>query len=266
MNAEGTANCLTSVGKDNWVLEPVVLTKERTDFGKQSRKRYGRKEVSLRWSEINKHTPRKDGCSGTITTVQKDNYLVEPNGNLQIQYLGSIGNIDRIGDGKNLSRNSRTGDRVYSTDGVATTISAEGGGVGGHTGLYLEPTKDVVVSKLNKSAKHQQDLVQSDSGVCQTLVVGSHLNSDTYTKTVVDTPQHKYPFRIRKLTPKECWRLQGFDDEDIDNCVASGVSSSQLYKQAGNSIAVNCLEAIFGNLLGIEREFEVDDDSEMRLF
>ena len=208
VNAEGTANCLTSVGKDNWVLEPSN----------------------------------------------------------EIQYLGSIGNTDRIGDGKNLSRNSRTGDRVYSTDGVATTISAEGGGVGGHTGLYLEPTKDAVVSKLNKSAKHQQDLVQSDSGVCRTLVVGSHLNSDTYTKTVVDTPQHKYPFRIRKLTPKECWRLQGFDDEDIDKCIASGVSSSQLYKQAGNSIAVNCLEAIFGSLLGIEREFEVDDDFEMRLF
>lgn len=50
--------------------------------------------------------------------------------------------------------------------------------------------------------------------------------------------------RIRKLTPKECWRLMGFDDEDVDK--ASQVNSNtQLYKQAGNSIVVNVLEAIF---------------------
>ena len=49
--------------------------------------------------------------------------------------------------------------------------------------------------------------------------------------------------RIRKLTPKECWRLMGFDDEDIDK--ASEVNSNtQLYKQAGNSIVVPVLEEI----------------------
>ena len=53
--------------------------------------------------------------------------------------------------------------------------------------------------------------------------------------------------RIRKLTPKECWRLMGFDDEDFDK--ASKVNSAtQLYKQAGNSIVVNVLEAILANL------------------
>ena len=54
--------------------------------------------------------------------------------------------------------------------------------------------------------------------------------------------------RIRKLTPKECWRLMGFDDEDFDK--ASQVNSNaQLYKQAGNSIVVNVLEAILKELL-----------------
>jgi DNA (cytosine-5)-methyltransferase 1 len=54
--------------------------------------------------------------------------------------------------------------------------------------------------------------------------------------------------RIRKLTPKECFRLMGFDDADFEK--ASQVNSnSQLYKQAGNSIVVNVLEAIFTNLL-----------------
>lgn len=55
-------------------------------------------------------------------------------------------------------------------------------------------------------------------------------------------------YRIRKLTPKECWRLMGFDDEDFEK-VAQVNSNTQLYKQAGNSIVVNVLEAILGNLL-----------------
>lgn len=62
-------------------------------------------------------------------------------------------------------------------------------------------------------------------------------------------------FRIRKLTPRECWRLMGFDDTDFDKAQATGVSNTQLYKQAGNSIVVDCLEGILNNLL-IEKEEE----------
>lgn len=54
--------------------------------------------------------------------------------------------------------------------------------------------------------------------------------------------------RVRKLTPKECWRLMGFSDEDYDNA-AKVVSKSQLYKQAGNSIVVNVLMDIFREML-----------------
>lgn len=53
--------------------------------------------------------------------------------------------------------------------------------------------------------------------------------------------------RVRKLTPKECWRLMGFDDESFSRAEKK-VSNSQLYKQAGNSIVVNVLMAIFKNL------------------
>ena len=53
--------------------------------------------------------------------------------------------------------------------------------------------------------------------------------------------------RIRKLTPKECWRLMGFDDEDFHKA-EKVCSNSQLYKQAGNSIVVNVLMAIFKEL------------------
>ena len=55
--------------------------------------------------------------------------------------------------------------------------------------------------------------------------------------------------RVRYLTPLEYWRLMGFDDEDFERAKAAGVSNSQLYKQAGNSIVVNVLEAIFGEML-----------------
>ena len=55
-------------------------------------------------------------------------------------------------------------------------------------------------------------------------------------------------WRIRKLTPKECWRLMGFSDKDCDSA-SKYVSDSALYKQAGNSIVTSCLVAIFYSLL-----------------
>lgn len=51
-------------------------------------------------------------------------------------------------------------------------------------------------------------------------------------------------WRIRRLTPLECWRLQGFPDWAFDRARAAGVSDSQLYKQAGNSVTVNVIKAI----------------------
>lgn len=58
-------------------------------------------------------------------------------------------------------------------------------------------------------------------------------------------------YRIRKLTPKECFRLQGFPDEFLQNAIDAGVSNSQLYKQAGNSISVPVIQAILKNLLTV---------------
>lgn len=54
--------------------------------------------------------------------------------------------------------------------------------------------------------------------------------------------------RIRKLTPRECYRLMGFSDEDFDKAKEVN-SDSQLYKQAGNSIVVNVLMEIFKEML-----------------
>lgn len=83
---------------------------------------------------------------------------------------------------------------------------------------------------------------KSDNDIAQTV------------STIIDRPQsggyYKEPQtgRIRKLTPKECWRLMDFDDADYEKAKTSGVSATQLYKQAGNSIAVGVLEAIFREL------------------
>ena len=108
---------------------------------------------------------------------------------------------------------------------------------------------------------------------------GQVLNMDLYNQTTNENisqcltePHHNIQrlfdgARIRKLTPKECWRLMGFDDEDFIKA-AKVNSNTQLYKQAGNSIVVNVLEAILTNLLlgqdkqnnQIEKQMTVYDD------
>ena len=63
--------------------------------------------------------------------------------------------------------------------------------------------------------------------------------------------------RIRKLTPTECYKLMGFTAEDCKKASEGGISNSQLYKQAGNSIVVNVLEEIFKSLGETYEEFSV---------
>ena len=94
----------------------------------------------------------------------------------------------------------------------------------------------VVIGNYSPSGYNASRIVDSD-GIAPTVME----NHGTVTATNIG-------LRIRKLTPKECWRLMGFDDEDFEK--ASKVNSNaQLYKQAGNSIVVNVLETIFKELL-----------------
>lgn len=55
-------------------------------------------------------------------------------------------------------------------------------------------------------------------------------------------------YRIRKLTPTECWRLMGFNDDDVFKSRTMGMSDTALYKQAGNSIITNCISLIMEHL------------------
>lgn len=83
----------------------------------------------------------------------------------------------------------------------------------------------------------RKDRIYDSNGIAVTIAT-----SDFYNPNYTDN------LKIRKLTPKECWRLMGFDDEDYEKA-AKVNSNTQLYKQAGNSIVVNVLEAILTNLL-----------------
>lgn len=72
-------------------------------------------------------------------------------------------------------------------------------------------------------------------------------------------------YRIRKLTPRECWRLMGFSDEDFEKAAAVN-SNTQLYAQAGNSIVVNVLEAIFKNMMNPKTEKEPEAKNIVEIF
>lgn len=87
-------------------------------------------------------------------------------------------------------------------------------------------------------------------GIAPTL--STQCGSKTSSATVLLKEELMSKLRIRKLTPKECWRLMGFDDEDFEKAQKVN-SNTQLYKQAGNSIVVNVLEKILSNLLGDEK-------------
>lgn len=58
----------------------------------------------------------------------------------------------------------------------------------------------------------------------------------------------KTQYHIRKLTPKECWRLMGFSDDAFEKAKNAGISNTQLYKQAGNSIVTHVLYYIYVEL------------------
>ncbi|WP_041973003.1 DNA (cytosine-5-)-methyltransferase [Streptococcus pasteurianus] len=113
--------------------------------------------------------------------------------------------------------------RVYSSDGLAPTLSTMQGG-------DQEPKIIQRARGYNKGGTHQLSPTLS-----------SHHWQENH---FVSLPQR---FRIRKLTPRECWRLQGFPDWAFDKAQAVN-SNSQLYKQAGNSVTVPVIEAIIKGL------------------
>ena len=69
-------------------------------------------------------------------------------------------------------------------------------------------------------------------------------NNEKFAVAFVDPNGEVHIGRIRKLTPRECWRLQGFTDDQFDKAKATGLSDSRLYKMAGNAVTVNVISEI----------------------
>lgn len=184
------------------------------------------------------------GISNTLTSVSKDNLVIEEDN--QLKFICGIGDKDIVGDNKSLSRNYPQGNRVYSSEGIACSQTSNGGGLGGKTGLYLIQSENEInkIGMLDMKGNEQIRRVYDPSGISPALdtMQGGHRQP----KVIVEGKIVNY--RIRKLTPRESFRLMGFADEQFDKAQKVN-SKSQLYKQAGNSIVVPVLSEIFKELL-----------------
>lgn len=228
-----------------------------------------------KWDKINESCRRiysGDGLSPTIHTCQGGN--TEPK-------VFTVGNVNPSGKGQN--------GKVIDFEGLARTITVEKGE--GQKILIKNNTKKgyleayegdgVYTNTSNKRGTVQPQSIQTittrqDLGVVEkgynnfiqkngyvpelfnpyneseikdiAPTQTSNCGSTTGTASVLINSS----LRIRKLTPRECWRLMGFDDKDFEKAQKEN-SNTQLYKQAGNSIVVNVLEKIFKNLLKGEK-------------
>lgn len=216
--------------------EPNVLTPKRTEEAKLLRKDYENHRINIQRKYMQQMEPRTDGVSNTITSVQKDNMLLEPlrikantrEGFAEVEEYGAV----------NISQPSSR------TRRVAEEVRRQPCGV--------------TVDKDNNLRPYRQDKAKSGVAELQTEFaesVGSTLTSARPNNVYGDT----FPYRIRRLVPRECFRLMDVSDEDYNkiknhikgyrkNGKPMYISESQQYKLAGNSIVVACMEHIFEQL------------------
>lgn len=91
----------------------------------------------------------------------------------------------------------------------------------------------------------EQRLEPNERGMCNTL---TSVFKDNCVLERVEETGNINGYRLRKLTPVECFRLMGFTSDDVCKCQTAGVSNSALYRQAGNSIVTNCIKLLFEHL------------------
>ncbi|MEI8128540.1 MAG: DUF935 family protein [bacterium] len=187
----------------------------------------------------------------------------------------NISNLNTIA----ITKGKSQGNRVYSVDGISSCLTSNGGGQGGKTGLYfinkprfdtykasdivqtLKVAGDTPLMRVRNGTKKGYDEAsigdgislgyptsttrrgRVGKGVSQTL--DTHCNMGTIRGTIDK-------FRIRRLTPLECFRLQGFPDEMIKKAYALKISDAQLYKMAGNAVTVNTIYAVAKRIAEVE--------------
>lgn len=202
----------------------------------------------------------ENGMSPTLThTMYKD----PPRVMLEIKRLG---NIYRENEGGNFGGNA------YDPSGLCPTINVMGGG--NRQPIIIEKEQIIVASRgrnvENPSDRRagielEQRLEARDGGICGCLTSVPKDNmvlERTKTQKEIDRVEvikDGYAYRIRKITPREGFRLMDFSDAQFDRA-EKVASNSALYGTAGNSIVVNCLVALIGQMIdGREDYYKVDN-------
>ncbi|MEV2661801.1 DNA (cytosine-5-)-methyltransferase [Paenibacillus larvae] len=153
--------------------------------------------------------------------------------------------------------------RVYSAESVAPTISTGSSGNttpkilqrprGRNSGRVYDaaPTLTTSSYELNNYVLEKFTAIQKTHSTTTTVKYDETgtLQAARLDKIPQVVTESNPRYRIRKLTPRECWRLQGFTDDQFDKARSAGVSDSQLYKQAGNAVTVSVTRAIAQRLV-----------------
>ena len=231
---ENVANAITTVSKDSMVLEPSIL-------------------CLMPWNR-----PGGDvgDISPSITTSawQHNNFVKEPTEDEPMVMADPRKSFGMVRPHKEasptlLSTDYKSPHLVMEQQNNPTEKNEDGIEYKGRVikegdGLYTEDSQDFFrgglagVSRTLKSATH-------DAATCVKNEDGANVR-----------------YRIRKLTPRECYRLMDVPEHQIDRLIASGISKSQHYKLAGNSIVVSCLYHIFKSLF----TQEIPENQQLTLF
>lgn len=158
-------------------------------------------------------------------------------------FIIQVGNIK-----ESTWKNPQVG-RIYSSEGISPTLNTCSGG--GHEPKIVETHGYSLVHIVQEATKKgYAEATEGDSlnlkypgSKTRRGRVGKQISQTILTDGEIGVVDN---CKIRKLTPKECWRLMGWKDEQFEKI--QGISNTQLYKQAGNGIVVNVLEAILKNL------------------
>lgn len=140
---------------------------------------------------------------------------------------------------------NRTMGRVYSADGISPTINCCGGGDREPKIIDSLKIKEATAKGYAEATDGDSVNLSNPNSTTRRGRVGKQIANTLDTGCLQGVVTQ---YRIRKLTPRECFRLMGVDEINIDKIQAAGISNSQLYKLAGNSIVVDNLYHIFRTL------------------
>lgn len=136
--------------------------------------------------------------------------------------------------------------RVYSSEGISPTLTNM---QGGNRQPKIATKKASGNEKVIVASRGRYVNINNQTVTKQQFEINNTGCTNALTTVQKDNYVLEDPFKIRKLTPKECFRLMGFEDKDINILIENKISNTQLYKMAGNSIVVNVLEEIFKSLI-----------------